>query len=314
MQVVRTRDELRALLALARREAKTIGLVPTMGYLHDGHASLIRAARAQCDFVVMTLFVNPTQFGAGEDLAAYPRDEERDVTLAEQAGAAVVYAPATEDVYPDGFATTVEVGGGLTDILCGDPSRRGPDHFRGVTTVVAKLLNAVGPDLVFFGQKDAQQAVVIRRMVRDLEFPVEVVVLPTVREPDGLAMSSRNVYLDPTERTRATSLSRALSAVRDAVRAGETSTARALASARAVLAQADVEPEYLEARDADDLRPAERFGQRPVLVLVAARVGRARLIDNILVAGAEPRTDTGIETPASTTAGAGAEGTCSAPC
>jgi pantoate--beta-alanine ligase len=248
--------------------------------------------------VVMSLFVNPTQFGAGEDLAAYPRDEDRDVRLAAEAGATVVYAPSTEHVYPDGFATTVEVGSGLTDVLCGDPKRRGSGHFRGVTTVVAKLLNAVRPDIVFFGQKDAQQSVVIRRMVRDLEFPVDVVVLPTVREKDGLAMSSRNVYLDPAERARATSLHRALTAARQVAEAGERSTARALDAARKVLAEAEVEPEYLEARDADDLTVAEAFGARPVLVAVAARVGRARLIDNVVI---DP-------------SGEGAEDPCSAPC
>jgi pantoate--beta-alanine ligase len=315
LQVVRTRDDLRALLTTARRDGRRIGLVPTMGYLHDGHASLIRAASDQCDVVVMSLFVNPTQFGAGEDLAAYPRDEDRDVKLAADAGAAIVYAPPTEQVYPDGFATTVTVGGGLTDVLCGDPSRRGPGHFAGVTTVVAKLLNAVGPDVVFFGQKDAQQAVVIRRMVRDLEFPVEVAVLPTVREPDGLAMSSRNVYLDAAERARAASLHRALTAARQVARAGETSTARALAAAREVLAEAGVEPEYLEARDTDDLAVADAFGSRPVLVAVAARVGRARLIDNTIVDPAEVGADAEASSPATTgKAHDQAEGTCSAPC
>ncbi|HZC25396.1 MAG TPA: pantoate--beta-alanine ligase [Actinopolymorphaceae bacterium] len=289
--VVRTRDELRTLLAPARREARSIGLVPTMGFLHEGHLSLVRAARTRTDVVVMSLFVNPTQFGAGEDLAAYPRDEERDVRLAGEAGADIIYAPDARHVYPDGFATTVEVTGGLTDVLCGDPGRRGPGHFRGVTTVVAKLLNAVGPDVVFFGQKDAQQTVVVRRMVRDLEFPAEVVVLPTVREPDGLAMSSRNVYLDASARTRALSLRRALVGVSEAVRAGETSTGDALASAAKVLAEAGVEPEYLEARHADDLTVAPEFGGRPVLVAVAARVGRARLIDNIVIdpSGSSPQ-------------------------
>ncbi len=167
-----------------------------MGYLHDGHLSLLRAARAECDLVVMSLFVNPTQFGPGEDLDRYPRDEERDLRLAAEAGVDLVYAPAVEEVYPDGFATAVEVGGNLTSVLDGDPGRRGPEHFRGVTTVVAKLFNSVGPDVAYFGQKDAQQAAVIRRMARDLDFPVRIEVLPTVREPDGLAMSSRNAYLE----------------------------------------------------------------------------------------------------------------------
>ena len=190
------RQELRAALAPARREGRTIGLVPTMGYLHEGHLSLLRAARAECDLVVMSLFVNPTQFGPGEDLDRYPRDEERDLRLAAEAGVDLVYAPPVEEIYPEGFATAVEVGGGLTEVLDGDPARRGPEHFRGVTTVVAKLFNIVGPDVAYFGQKDAQQAAVIRRMVRDLDFPVRIEVLPTVREADGLAMSSRNAYLD----------------------------------------------------------------------------------------------------------------------
>jgi pantoate--beta-alanine ligase len=282
--VVRTREELRALLAPVRRDGRMIGLVPTMGALHEGHLSLLRAARARCDVVVMSLFVNPTQFGPSEDLAAYPRNEERDVVLASEAGADIVYAPAAEHVYPAGFATFVEVGGELTSVLCGDTARRGPAHFRGITTVVAKLLNAVGPDVAFFGQKDAQQAVVIQRMVRDLEVPVEIVVLPTVREPDGLALSSRNVYLTPADRERARALSRALAAVRDAVRAGETSVERALAVGYAVLSEAGIEPEYLEARDAEELTSVTSFGPRPVLVAIAAGVGKARLIDNIVIA------------------------------
>ncbi|MEQ7124847.1 pantoate--beta-alanine ligase [Actinopolymorpha sp. B11F2] len=289
-RIIRTREELRTALASARREGHTIGLVPTMGALHEGHLTLLRTARARCDVVVMSLFVNPTQFAAGEDLAGYPRNEERDVRLAGEAGADVVYAPDAAHVYPDGYATTVEVGGGLTEVLCGAPGRRGPGHFRGVTTVVAKLLNAVGPDVAFFGQKDAQQAVVIRRMVRDLEFGVQIVVVPTVREPDGLAMSSRNVYLDPAERTRALALNRALTAIRDLALAGERATEPALALGRKILADAGVEPEYLEARDAEDLTAAAKFGVRPVLVAVAARVGRARLIDNTVITLSETTT------------------------
>ena len=200
MRTVRTKAELREALEPARREGGTIGLVPTMGSLHEGHLSLLRAARERCDVVVMSLFVNPAQFGPGEDLDSYPRDEARDAELAERAGVDLVYAPPVEEVYPEGFATAVEVDGGLTEVLDGEPDRRGPGHFRGVTTVVAKLLNSVGPDVAFFGQKDAQQAIVIRRMVRDLDFPVEIDVLPTVREPDGLAMSSRNAYLSREER------------------------------------------------------------------------------------------------------------------
>jgi pantoate--beta-alanine ligase len=254
-----------------------------MGALHEGHLSLLRAARSESDVVVMSLFVNPAQFAPCEDLDRYPRDEDRDVTLAEAEGVDLLYAPPLEEVYPDGFATSVEVDAGLTEVLCGDPRRRGPDHFRGVVTVVAKLFAAVGPDVAFFGQKDAQQAIVIRRMARDLDFPVEVAVLPTVREPDGLAMSSRNEYLEADERQRAVALSRALTAAERSAAAGEVRTEAALAAARRVLAEAGIEPEYLEARHAEDLTPAESFNGRPVLVAVAARVGKARLIDNLVI-------------------------------
>jgi pantoate--beta-alanine ligase len=279
--VVRAKAELRAALEEPRRRGQTIGLVPTMGFLHEGHLSLLRAARAECDVVVMSLFVNPTQFGPGEDLDRYPRDEERDLRLAGEAGVDLVYAPATEEVYPSGFATTVEVGGGLTSVLDGDPARRGPGHFRGVTTVVAKLLNLVGPDVAYFGQKDAQQALVVRRMATDLDFPARIEVLPTVREPDGLAMSSRNAYLGAAERERATALSRALAAAEREANAGSLSAG--LDAARRELESAGIEPEYLEARDAERLEPVAEMNGRAVLVAVAARVGGARLIDNVLI-------------------------------
>jgi pantoate--beta-alanine ligase len=285
MNVVRTKGELRDALEPARRAGRAIGLVPTMGSLHEGHLSLLRAARDRCDVVVMSLFVNPAQFAAGEDLESYPRDEARDLELAERAGADLVYAPAADEVYPEGFTTLVDVGGGLTDVLCGTAGRRGPGHFRGVTTVVAKLLNSVGPGVAFFGQKDAQQAIVIRRMVRDLDFPVEIEILPTVREPDGLAMSSRNAYLSPGERAQAKALARCLEAVRGAAESGEKRVEVALDAARAELERAGIEPEYLEARDAERLTPATSFDGRPVLVAVAARVGRARLIDNVVIEG-----------------------------
>jgi len=282
--VLRTKAELRAAVAEAKREGRTVGFVPTMGYLHEGHLSLIRAARAECDLVVMSLFVNPTQFGAGEDLDRYPRDEERDLQLASEAGADLVFAPEVEEVYPDGhkgIATYVEVTGQLTGVLDGDPSRRGPEHFRGVTTVVAKLFNLVDPDVAYFGQKDAQQAVVIRRMVRDLDFPVRIEVLPTVREPDGLAMSSRNAYLGEEDRQRATALNRALQAAERGAREGGIGVG--LEAARRELALAGIEPEYLEARDAETLERVDALEERPILVLVAAQVGPARLIDNVLI-------------------------------
>jgi pantoate--beta-alanine ligase len=287
VKLVRAKAELRAALALARREARSIGLVPTMGYLHEGHLSLLRAARSECDLVVMSLFVNPAQFGPGEDLARYPRDEERDLRLAGEAGVDLVFAPPVEEVYPEGFATHVEVKGGLTTVLDGDPSRRGSEHFRGVTTVVAKLFNTVQPDVAYFGQKDAQQVAVIRRMVVDLDIPVRIEVLPIVRETDGLAMSSRNAYLDPRAREQATALSRALRAAEVTAAGG---LGVALNAARAELRAAGVEPEYLEARDAENLTPVTEPIGRPILIAVAAEVGGARLIDNILIQTLNPST------------------------
>jgi len=285
VKVFRGKEELRSALSEARRAGPRIGLVPTMGYLHEGHLSLLRAARAECDVVVMSLFVNPSQFGPGEDLDRYPRDEERDLRLAGEAGVDFVYAPTVEEVYPEGFSTHVEVDGALTEVLDGDPARRGPGHFRGVATVVAKLFNVVQPDVAYFGQKDAQQVAVIRRMARDLDFPVRIEALPTVREADGLALSSRNAYLDPRSRERATAISRALRVAEAATRAG--SLGAGIDAARAELSAAGIEPEYLEARDAENLSPAAELNGRPVLIAVAARVGSARLIDNVLI---EPRT------------------------
>jgi pantoate--beta-alanine ligase len=257
-----------------------VGLVPTMGYLHDGHLSLVRRAREECAVVVVSLFVNPKQFGEGEDLDSYPRDEERDARLAERAGADVLFAPPLEEVYPPGFATTVEVGG-LTDVLCGAAR---PGHFAGVTTVVTKLLNMVAPDVAYFGQKDAQQALVIRRLVRDLDMPVRVEVCPTVREPDGLALSSRNAYLSAEERERATGLSRALKRAEEAVAEGTLDAEAVLAAARAELDAAGVDPEYLELRSAENLAPVDRVNGSTLLA-VAARVGHARLIDNTILTG-----------------------------
>ena len=282
VKVVRAKGELRATLAAARREGHSIGLVPTMGCLHPGHLSLLRAARAECDLVVMSLFVNPTQFGPGEDLERYPRDEERDAELATAAGVDLIYAPPVEEVYPEGFATTVSVGG-LAEVLCGDPGRRGPEHFRGVATVVAKLFNSVQPEVAYFGRKDAQQVAVIRRMARDLDLAVRIEALPIVREADGLAMSSRNAYLSAADRERATALSRALSEVERVV-AGE-SLAAALEAGHSVLTEAGIEPEYLEARDPESLQPVAELDGRPVLVALAAQVGAARLIDNVELNG-----------------------------
>lgn len=277
MRTVRTVAALREALAAPRRDGRSIGLVPTMGALHEGHLSLIRRARAATDVVVVSLFVNPTQFAPTEDLASYPRDEERDARLADAAGADLLFAPAVEEVYPDGFATSVHVEG-VSEPLEG--ARRGASHFDGVATVVTKLLNMAGPDVAFFGQKDAQQAAVIRRVVRDLDIPVRIETCPTIREPDGLAMSSRNAYLTPEERPRAVALRRALDAARDAVAAGERDPGAVVAAARVPMAELGVEPEYLELVDPDTFTPVTRLGDRDVLVAVAARVGRARLIDN----------------------------------
>ena len=283
MRTVRAVSDLRAALAGPRREGQTIGLVPTMGSFHAGHTSLMRRAREDCDTVVVSVFVNPTQFGEGEDLGAYPRDEARDAALAEAEGADLLFAPSAAEVYPHGFDTVVRVGG-LTGVLCGDPARRGPEHFDGVTTVVCKLFNMVGPGAAYFGQKDAQQALVIRRLVRDLDIPVRVEVCPTVRESDGLAMSSRNAYLNSDEREHALALHRALEAADAVVARGERGGAAVLAAARAQLDGSHIEPEYLELRSATDLAPVERVNGSTLLA-VAARVGRARLIDNKVLGG-----------------------------
>jgi len=280
---VRTVAELRAELDQPRKGGLSIGLVPTMGSFHEGHLSLIRRAREDCDLVVVSLFVNPAQFGAGEDLDAYPRDQERDASLAEAEGVDLLFAPTDEEVYPEGFATTVEVQG-LTDVLDGHPDRRGREHFAGVTTVVTKLLGMAQPTAAYFGQKDAQQALVIRRLVSDLDIPVRVEVCPTVREPDGLALSSRNAYLTEAERERAAALSRALEAAGAAVAAGSAEAGDVLAAARAQLDAAGVEPEYLELRSTTDLSPVERVNGSTLLA-VAAQVGRARLIDNTILGG-----------------------------
>jgi pantoate--beta-alanine ligase len=285
MKLVRSVHELRAELRPARRAERSIGLVPTMGSLHEGHLSLVRRAREECDVVVASLFVNPAQFGPGEDFAAYPRDEARDAELAAAEGVDVLFAPPREEIYPEGFATTVTVEG-LTEVLEGDRAGRGPSHFAGVATVVAKLLNMVQPDVAYFGQKDAQQALVIQRMVRDLDIPVRVAVCPTVRDPDGLALSSRNAYLDAEERVRAAALSRALRAAEAQVSAGVLDAEPVLEAARAELRDAGVEPEYLELRSARDLSPVERVNGSTLLA-VAARVGRARLIDNTILGGAK---------------------------
>jgi pantoate--beta-alanine ligase len=285
MRTVRTVAEMRAEVAQWRAAGRSIGLVPTMGAFHAGHHALMRAARERCDEVVAWLFVNPTQFNERSDLAAYPRDEGRDAAEAEGLGVDVLFAPSVEEVYPPGFATTIRVEG-LADVLEG--AQRGPGHFAGVCTVVAKMLNMVQPHLAFFGQKDAQQVAVLRRMVRDLDIPVELVVIPTVRDPDGLALSSRNVHLSPESRGRAVALSRALRAAEITVAEGERDATKIRHAARQ--AMDDVEPEYLALVDPDSFQPVNNVNGR-VLVAVAARVGDTRLIDNtIITTAATPNT------------------------
>jgi len=268
MLTIRTVGEMRAW-----PRTGTVGLVPTMGAFHAGHLRLIDAAREQNDHVVVWLFVNPAQFDEAADLAVYPRDEGRDAALAAAHGADVLFAPSADEVYPAGFATTVTVAG-LTDTLEG---AHRPGHFAGVATVVAKMLNMVGPDRAYFGAKDAQQVALVRRLVADLDIPAEVVALPTVREPDGLALSSRNVHLDAGERERAGALSRGL---RQAAASGERDAAALEAIVRSALAQARVEPEYVALVSPDDFSPLAAVNGRPALLAVAARVGTVRLIDN----------------------------------
>jgi len=280
VKALRTVSELRAELAPARRSGLRIGLVPTMGALHEGHLSLIRAARIDCEVVVVSVFVNPAQFTDASDLERYPRSEARDAELAELAGTDILFAPSVEEVYPAGFSGSVEVLG-VSEPLEGEA--RGREHFRGVATVVTKLLGMAQPDVAFFGQKDFQQVLVIRRLVADLNLPVEIVALPTVREADGLAMSSRNALLDPAERSRALAIPAAL---RDAVAQateGERSAERLLASARRTLLAAGAEPEYVALVDPVTLEPLEALDGEALLA-IAARVGGVRLIDNALLA------------------------------
>jgi pantoate--beta-alanine ligase len=281
MKTLVTVAQLREAVKAARREGASIGLVPTMGAFHEGHLSLMRRARADCDLVVVSLFVNPSQFGEGEDLERYPRDLERDSALAEREQVDILFAPSFEEVYPPGFSTTVEVAG-IGEIMCGAPERRGAAHFRGVATVVAKLLNACAPDVAYFGAKDYQQTVVIRRLVQDLGMPVRVEVCPTVRDADGLALGSRNSYLSEDERRQALALRRALDAAERAIEAGATDAGEVAEAAHAELGRAGVEPDYVEIVSAIDLRPLDRLGGE-VLIAIAARVGPARLIDNSVV-------------------------------
>ncbi len=279
MRIVRTIPELRAVLKALRENGSRIGFVPTMGFLHEGHAALIRQSTARCDHTVVSIFVNPAQFGPTEDLANYPRDLDRDQALCLKLGVSVLFLPEVSEVYPTGFCTFVEPGQ-LGNELCGAFR---PGHFRGVATVVAKLFNMVLPDLAFFGQKDLQQTVVIRRIVRDLNMPVDIVVAPIVREADGLALSSRNAYLSPADRKRALCLSRGLFAAEEAFQAGERRSERLLELARPHLGEVD-ELQYLALVDAQSLDPLGQEVTRTAAMCVAAIIGKTRLIDNVLLA------------------------------
>ncbi len=279
MQVAKTIIEIRALVGRARAEDRTVGLVPTMGALHIGHISLIEAATECCDYVVVSIFVNPTQFGPGEDFAKYPRPLASDLEICEKHGVHAVFAPTPEEMYPRENLTWVTVEK-LTEPLCG---RFRPGHFRGVTTVCTKLFNIVGPDVAFFGQKDAQQTAVIKRMVADLNLPLEIVVCPTVREPDGLAVSSRNQYLSPPERKDAAVIYRSVQKGAELIRAGETDAARIVAEMCAILRQVPaLRVEYVSIVDAESLRELDQVTGK-VLAAVAGRLGSTRLIDNIVV-------------------------------
>jgi pantoate--beta-alanine ligase len=279
MKIWNTVDDMRAASQAARRAGMRLGLAPTMGALHEGHLSLVRAAQASCQVVAASIFVNPTQFGPNEDLARYPRPFERDCKLLENEGVDLLFAPSVEEMYPRGAVTwvTAEELSGKLD------GRSRPGHFRGVTTIVAKLFLAIEPDAAFFGQKDAAQVAIIRRMVRDLNFPVEIVVCPIVREPDGLAMSSRNAYLNPHQRKQALVLQRSLERVTQLAEAGESGATKLIAAAREVFAEEPaVRLDYFEIVNPDSLNPVHDVS-KGALVAVAAFVGTTRLIDNVLL-------------------------------
>ncbi len=279
MEVVRKISECRSKTWKAREGGKTVGFVPTMGFLHEGHLSLVRKCRQETDYCVVSIFVNPTQFGPGEDFHQYPRDEERDLALLRKEKVDLVFIPTAEEMYPEGYQTYVEVVE-LSRPLCGQ-FRKG--HFRGVATVVTKLFNIVYPHIAYFGQKDYQQYLIIKRMVRDLNMPVEIRALPIVRERDGLAMSSRNTYLNPEERAQAVALYRALMKARKAYEAGERSGEGVRKVVEEELARYSlVKVQYVEVVDGETLKPVERI-EGKTLVAVAAFVGKARLIDNILL-------------------------------
>mgnify|MGYP003295251505 CR=1 FL=1 len=281
MKLVHTVVELREEIAAAKQKGLTIGLVPTMGALHEGHGSLIKAANMENDFVVVSVFVNPTQFGPNEDLDAYPRTLEADCVLAEQMGANLVFAPSPKEMYPSEDDTWVEVTGDITKVLCG---RSRPIHFRGVTTVVAKLFNLAQPDRAYFGQKDAQQVEVLKRMVKDMFFPLQMRIMPIIREKDGLAKSSRNTYLSAEERAAGLVLSRSLKAAEAAFAAGERNTAKIIADVTAMI---KAEPlsniDYVEIYSVPGLLPVGETLTGSNLLALAVKFGTTRLIDNVVL-------------------------------
>ena len=292
VETVRTTAEIREVVEGWRARGLSVGLVPTMGAIHAGHLALVEAADRQADRVIVSLFVNPRQFGPGEDLSSYPRDEAADATLLAGAGADLLFAPGVAEVYPEGFATTIAIGS-VTEGLCGAIR---PGHFDGVATVLAKLFNMVGPDFAWFGEKDYQQLQVVRRLVRDLDLPVAVHGVATVREPDGLALSSRNAYLSPVERRAAPALHATLKALAQALEAGAGNIAGEIARAADALRTAGFDPvEYVAAVDAQTLAPLSGPIFRPGRALAAARLGRARLIDNVAIAPPPGRFSTGSD-------------------
>ncbi len=280
VRIVTTIAEVREAVREARAAGRRIGFVPTMGYLHEGHLTLMRQARQECGFAVVSIFVNPTQFGPNEDFTRYPRDVERDASLCATVPVDLIFHPGVDEVYPQPFRTTVKVTG-LTETLCG-ASR--PGHFDGVATVVTKLFNIVQPDAAYFGQKDAQQVAVIQRMVRDLNMDLTIVPVPIVREPDGLAMSSRNTYLSAAERRAALVLSQTLAMARDRVAAGERDMQTLVKAMRSMIsAEPLADIDYVEIVDSTTLQPVVRLEQRAVLAALAVRFGRTRLIDNTIL-------------------------------
>jgi pantoate--beta-alanine ligase len=281
MKILNAAEDMRSASRLARRNGKRLGFVPTMGALHEGHLSLVRAARARSDVVAVSIFVNPTQFAPSEDFASYPRDFDQDRELLEKEGVALLFSPSAAEMYPEGASTSVTVDG-LSGRLCG---KSRPGHFRGVATVVAKLFHIVEPDLAVFGQKDAVQVAVIRRMIRDLNIPIELEICPIVREPGGLAMSSRNAYLTLDERQRALVLHRSLREVENLFAAREHDPTKLTAAAKKILAaEPQVRMDYFEIVDPETLQPVTEIGAT-ALVAVAAFVGTTRLIDNTLLNG-----------------------------